>query len=136
MAYDEGLAERIRGVLDERRDVTEKRMFGGVAFMVGGRMCVGIVKDELMVRVGAQRHDDLVRRPHARPMDFTGKPMRGFLFVAPRGFESDTDLERWVGQGIEHALSLPDKPARVKRPATKAARRAAPARAARSRARR
>ncbi len=124
MAYDEGLAERIRALFDESRPVSEKRMFGGVAFMVGDRMCVGIVKDELMVRVGAERYDELLRQPHARPMDFTGKPMKGFLYVAVPGFENDADLERWVGYGVEHALSLPDKPARARRPSAKAARRA------------
>jgi len=109
MAYDEGLAERIRGLLDERSDVVEKQMFGGIAFMVRGHMSVGIVKDDLMVRVGADAHDELVRRPHARPMDFTRRPMKGFLYVAPEGIESDADLERWVGYGVAHATSLPAK---------------------------
>ena len=109
MAYDEGLAERIRGVLDERHDVSEKKMFGGIAFMVRGHMCVGIVKDELMVRVGPQAYDELVRQPHARRMDFTGRPMKGFLFVSAQGLERDADLERWVGHGLSHASSLPLK---------------------------
>jgi hypothetical protein len=116
MAYDEGLAERIRGVLGERTDVSEKRMFGGLAFLLRGRMCVGIVKEDLMVRVGAEAHDELSRRPHARPMDFTGRPMKGFLFVSPEGFEADADLERWVGHGLAHSLSLPAK-GKLKTPA-------------------
>jgi TfoX/Sxy family transcriptional regulator of competence genes len=115
MAYDEGLAERIRGALDERLDVAEKRMFGGIAFMVRGHMCVGIVKDELMVRVGPEAYDDLVRQPHARRMDFTGRPMKGFLFIAPEGLERDADLERWVEHGLRYAASLPAKAGPAKR---------------------
>ncbi len=111
MAYDEGLAERIRGVLDERAGVAEKRMFGGVAFLVRGHMCVGIAKDELMVRVGPEAYDDLVRQPHARAMDFTGRPMKGFLFVAADGLERDADLERWVEHGLRYAALLPAKAA-------------------------
>jgi TfoX/Sxy family transcriptional regulator of competence genes len=109
MAYDEGLAERIRGVLQDREDVVEKAMFGGIAFMVRGHMAVGVVKDDLMVRVGAEAHDEMLRRPHARAMDFTGRPMKGFLYVAPAGVEDDHDLERWVGLGVAHAVGLPAK---------------------------
>ncbi len=109
MAYHEGLAERIRGILADRQDVSEKKMFGGVAFMIRGHMSVGIVKDDLMVRVGAGAHDELVRQPHARPMDFTGRPMKGFLYVDSTGLETDVDLERWVGHGLQYALSLPAK---------------------------
>jgi TfoX/Sxy family transcriptional regulator of competence genes len=109
MAYDEGLAERIRGVLDDRADVAEKRMFGGLAFLVRGAMSVGIVKDELMVRVGPEAYDELVCQPHARRMDFTGRPMKGFVYVAAPGFESDADLERWVARGVAFATSLPEK---------------------------
>jgi TfoX/Sxy family transcriptional regulator of competence genes len=109
MAYDEGLAERIREVLAERRDVSEKRMFGGVAFLIRGKMSVGIVKDDLMVRVGGEEYDELLRRPHARPMDFTGRPMKGFLFVDAAGLEADGELAAWVERGVKHALSLPAK---------------------------
>jgi TfoX/Sxy family transcriptional regulator of competence genes len=115
MAYDEGLAERIRGVLDDREGVVEQKMFGGVAFMMRGHMCVGIVKDELMVRVGPEAYDALVRQPHARTMDFTGRPMKGLLFVAAEGLERDSDLERWVERGLGYAASLPAKAAPVSR---------------------
>jgi len=111
VAYDEGLAERIRGVLEERKDVSEKRMFGGLAFLVRGHMSVGIVKDRLMVRVGPEVYDRLLEQPHARKMDFTGRPMKGFLYVTPPGLESDADLERWVGRGVAFATALPAKKA-------------------------
>ena len=122
MAYDEGLAERIRDLLVDEPGLTEKRMFGGLAFLLKGRMCVGIVKDDLMVRVGPDAYEHLVKQPHARKMDFTGKPMKGFLYVAPAGFESDGDLRRWVGHGVAYASGLPGKTA-ASRGASRRARR-------------
>ena len=109
LAYDEGLAERIREILTDEAGLSEKRMFGGLAFLLHGNMCVGVVKDELMVRAGPQAYDELVRRAHARAMDFTGKPMKGFLFVGSESLESDRDLERWVKRGVAFARSLPRK---------------------------
>ena len=109
MAYDEGLAERIRDILEDRGKVSERRMFGGLAFLMRGNMTVGIVKDELMVRVGPGTYAQVLREPHARAMDFTGRPMKGFIFVSPEGLESDTDLERWVGRSVAYAASLPAK---------------------------
>ena len=109
MPYDEGLAQRVREVFQDRSDVSEKKMFGGIAFMVRGHMCVGIVKDDLMVRVGPETYQDLVRKPHARRMDFTGRPMKGFVYVAPPGVETDADLQRWVGRGLAYATSVPAK---------------------------
>src|SRR5262245_47472063 len=114
MAYDEGLAERIRGVLDERPGVSEKRMFGGLAFLVKGHMSVGIVQDKLMVRVGPESYDRVLRERHARAMDFTGKPMKGFVYVVPSGYESDAELDRWVSLGVQYATSLPAKARGVK----------------------
>jgi TfoX/Sxy family transcriptional regulator of competence genes len=119
VAYDEGLAERIRGIFDDRPDVTEKKMFGGLAFMIRGHMCVGIAKDDLMLRVGVEQHAQLVGKPHARPMDFTGRPMKGFLFVSPAGFEADADLARWVGYALDYAEALPSKKADGRRPRAK-----------------
>src|SRR5262245_24010465 len=109
MAYDEGLAERIRGVLRDEPAVSERRMFGGLAFLVRGNMCVGIVGDDLMVRVGPEAHEQLVRAPHAREMDFTGRPMKGFIYVAADGYESDADLESWVQRGMAYVSALPRK---------------------------
>ena len=135
MAYDEGLAERIRGILADRHDVSERKMFGGIAFMIRGHMSVGIVKEDLMVRVGPEEHEELVRQPHARPMDFTGRPMKGFLYVASPGLDADEDLERWVGYGLKHAMSLPAK-ATGQLPPNKALKRTNAPRPSRPRARR
>ena len=112
MAYDEGLAERIRNILDEQPGITEKKMFGGVAFLANGHMSVGIVLEKLMVRVGPESYDAVLRERHVRKMDFTGRPMKGFVYVAPSGYEADADLERWVGMGLRYATSLPAKRAR------------------------
>ncbi len=109
MAYDEGLAERIREALAARKDVEEKVMFGGIAFLINGNMAVGIVNEDLMVRVAPEDHGALLAEPHARPMDFTGRPTKGWLFVGPEGIESDLDLYRWVERGAGHASSLPAK---------------------------
>jgi TfoX/Sxy family transcriptional regulator of competence genes len=109
VAYDEGLAQRIRELLDEQPGLGEKKMFGGLAFLVGGNMAVGIVKDELMVRVGPQAHGAALAEPHVRPMDFTKRPLQGFVFVAPAGFEDDADLSRWVARGVRFAALLPRK---------------------------
>src|ERR687897_2087377 len=109
MAYDEALAERIRGVLADRDDVTEQKMFGGIAFMIGDRMAVGVVHDDLMVRVGPDAHDDAISQPHVRPMDFTGRPTRGMVYVAPAGVVEDRDLAKWVDKGAAFAASLPPK---------------------------
>jgi TfoX/Sxy family transcriptional regulator of competence genes len=114
MAYDEGLAERIRGILEGRGRVSERRMFGGLAFLMQGNMTVGIAKDELMVRVGPEAYDQALREPHARAMDFTGRPMKGFVFVSPGGLESDTDLKRWVDRGVAYGASLPAKEPRLR----------------------
>lgn len=109
LAYDEGLAQRIRELLDERPDVSEKKMFGGLAFLLHGNMCVGVVGEDLMVRVGPQAHADALREPHARKMDFTGRPMKGFVFVSGDGLGSDADLLRWIERGVRFADTLPRK---------------------------
>ncbi len=126
MAYDEGLAERIRGVLQDEPNVVEKKMFGGVCFMVGRKMSVGIVKDDLMVRVGPEKNDEALAQPHARPMDFTGRPMKGFVYVSPEGFEADERLAWWVAQGVSFARSTKGPAKRPRsRPAKKKPRRRA-----------
>jgi TfoX/Sxy family transcriptional regulator of competence genes len=109
MAYDEQLAARVRDHLALEPDVVEKKMFGGLAFMVRGHMCCGVNGGDLMVRVGADAHDHLLAEPHARPMDFTGRPMKGMLYVASGGTDADADLGRWVERGLADARSRPPK---------------------------
>ena len=104
MAYDHALAERIRGLLAIRDDVVERKMFGGLAFMVAGRMPCGVIHDDLMVRVGPDGHDDALAQPHTRTMDFTGRPMRGMVYVAPAGIATDDELSRWVERAVTVAL--------------------------------
>ena len=109
MAYDEQLAERVRLTLAGRDALSERKMFGGIAFMLAGNMFCGIVKEELMVRVGPERYDDALAQPHARPMDFTGRAMRGMVYVQPEGFRTDSGLKRWLELGLTFAASLPPK---------------------------
>jgi hypothetical protein len=109
VAYDEGLAERVRDLLADEAGVTEKRMFGGLCFLLGGNMCVGVVRDELMVRTGPDAYEALLELPHARKMDFTGRPMRGLLFVGADGVLADRELAGWVSHGTSYAKSLPAK---------------------------
>jgi TfoX/Sxy family transcriptional regulator of competence genes len=109
MAYDEGLAERLREIFADHYDIDEKKMFGGIAFMLHGHMCCGIVNDTLMARVGPDQYDPALQRPHAREMDFTGKAMKGFVYVDPLGFESDQDLQSWVTFCENYVNSLPPK---------------------------
>ena len=109
MSYDEGLAERLREVLDSQEGVNEKKMFGGLAFIVRGHMCCGVSGDDLMLRVGPDQHDDALAQPHTRAMDFTGRPMKGFVYVGQEGLASDEQLEDWVGRGLNFVRSLPPK---------------------------
>lgn len=109
MAYDEGLSQRIRENLVDQSGVVEKKMFGGLAFMINGHMSVGVIKTDLMVRVGADRYEQVLLQAHARPMDFTGKPLKGFVYVDEKGYESDEGLQQWVQRGVDLALSLPPK---------------------------
>ncbi|HEX2096065.1 MAG TPA: TfoX/Sxy family protein [Solirubrobacterales bacterium] len=109
MAFDEALAERARAALSGRAEVSERRMFGGIAFMVAGNMAVGIVGEDLMVRLGSEDAERALAEPHVRPMDFTGRPMKSMVFVGPQGTASDEDLAGWVDAGADHASSLPAK---------------------------
>ncbi|MGD2047943.1 MAG: TfoX/Sxy family protein [Chloroflexota bacterium] len=109
MAYDEGLAQRIRETLGDRPGLEEKKMFGGVGFMLYGNMACGVNKEDLIVRVGPEKYEDAVIRPHARPFDFTGRPMKGWVMVGPEGYASEEGLQGWVAEGVEFALSLPRK---------------------------
>ena len=123
MAYDERSAERLRARLEGRRGVTSKEMFGGVAYMLDGKMFVGIVKDELMVRVGPVRHDEALDEKGARTMDFTGRPMRGYVFVALAGYRSDDALDKWIAWASTFVATLPEKKPRAKSARAKSAKR-------------
>ncbi|WP_327255847.1 TfoX/Sxy family protein [Streptomyces sp. NBC_01244] len=107
MAYDEGLAERIREQLGERTGLTEKRMFGGLSFLLDGNMTVGVVGDELIARVGSDHTAQAVARPEARPMDFTGRPMRGWVTVSGPTLAEDAVLEHWIKTALAFAGTLP-----------------------------
>ena len=109
MAYDEALADRVRALIGDDPRLSERKMFGGLCLMLSGNMCVGIVGEELMVRVGPDGYADALAQPHAREMDFTGKPMKGMVFVAAAGIAKKPGLERWVDRGLEFAGSLPPK---------------------------
>jgi TfoX/Sxy family transcriptional regulator of competence genes len=109
VSYDEKLAGRVRRLMAERKGVAERKMFGGLAFMVGDHMCCGIIEDDLMVRVGPDRYAEALARPHARPMDFTGRPLSGYVYVAPAGYKSERSLSKWVDWGATFVASLPPK---------------------------
>ena len=109
MAYDEGLAQRVREALSDRTDLTEKKMFGGLCFLLGGNMCCGIVGDELMLRVGPDAYPVVLARPHAREMDFTGRALRGMVYVDTDGIADDAELAEWVDFGVTFAGNLPAK---------------------------
>jgi TfoX/Sxy family transcriptional regulator of competence genes len=109
MAFDEALAQRIRGVLDARSDVDERKMFGGIAFLVAGNMACGVVGDDLMVRMDPGDAAARESEPGARRADMGGRPMKGWLLVAPEATADDGDLERWVRRGEDFAASLPPK---------------------------
>jgi len=115
MAYNEKLAERITKLLKPQKRVKEKKMFGGMCYMLKDKMMCGIVKDDLMVRVLDDMFDELLKKPHSREMDFTGRPMRGFLYVSPDGIKTDKQLNYWLDVGIEYVLMSPPKKKRTKK---------------------
>jgi TfoX/Sxy family transcriptional regulator of competence genes len=108
MAYSEQLAKRVRALVSERDNIDERRMFGGLTFMVAGHMCCGVHDDELIVRLHPDDEDAALARPHARAMDFTARPMRGFVTVAPDGLKGQA-LRRWVDRALAHADTQPPK---------------------------
>jgi TfoX/Sxy family transcriptional regulator of competence genes len=109
MAYDLGLADRIRSIVERRGTFVERKMFGGVAFMVNGHMCCGVVKNDLVLRLSEEQAAASLRQPHARPMDFSGKPMKSMIYVSPLGMDSDEALETWVDSALSYVRSVPAK---------------------------
>jgi hypothetical protein len=111
MAYDEILARRVREVLRTEPHMTERRMFGGLAFLIGGHMCCGVVRDDLMVRVGAKRYEAALERAHVREMDFTGRPLRGMVFVSAGGLRTARALRGWITRALQAAAEEPPRSA-------------------------
>lgn len=109
MAYDELLADRIRGVLGDEMGVSEKKMFGGIAFMINGNMAVGVSGNELMLRVGLEAMDELLDIDGVRPFDKTGRPMKGWVLVEASETAEDAQLSSWIDIGVSVAASLPPK---------------------------
>jgi len=109
MSNDEGLAERIRALLQVRNDVQEKKMFGGLCFMVSNHMCCGVVNNKLMARVGPDNYAKCLAMKHVSEMDFTGKAMKGMVYVSPQGIGSGANLSKWIGMCMDFVESLPAK---------------------------
>jgi TfoX/Sxy family transcriptional regulator of competence genes len=117
VAYDEKMAERVRRVLSGRRDVVEKKMMGGICFMVHGSMCCGVSASALMVRVGREAYQRMLAQPHVRPLEFAGRRPTGFVLVDSGGCRTDAALATWIQRGIDFVSTLP-----AKKPATTSAR--------------
>ncbi len=109
MAYDEVIADRVRGVLGDGPEISERKMFGGLVFLHRGNMMCGVAGDDLMLRLGADRADEALDEPHTRPMDLTGRPMKGIVLVEPTGVSADEALERWIERARAFVLTLPAK---------------------------
>ena len=109
MPYNEDLEMRIRVVLSGLPDLTAKKMFGGIGFLVKGNMACGVHKDALIVRVGPEKYEEALAGPHTRPFDITGKEMKGWVMVGSEGYSSDDELKSWVRQGVDFALTLKPK---------------------------
>lgn len=109
MACDERLVQRIRDEIRHNAGIGERRMFGGVCFTLNGNMFCGVAKDEIMFRIGQANYNAALERPHVREMDFTGRPMRGYVFVARPGIESPASLRMWIGMAREFVAMLPAK---------------------------
>jgi TfoX/Sxy family transcriptional regulator of competence genes len=106
MAFDERLAERIRSILASHDDIREQKMFGGIAWMDHGNMCVGVIRDDLMARVGADAHEASLKEPGTRPMDFAHRPMVGMLYVSPEAVATDKQLRTWVERCLAFTATL------------------------------
>jgi len=109
MAYDEGLAHRLRDLLKDKKEVEEKKMFGGLCFMVSKHMCCGIIGEKLMARVGPREYEKCLLKNHVQKMDFTSRSMKGMVYVQPDGIAEDEDLSYWVDICLTFIRSLPPK---------------------------
>jgi TfoX/Sxy family transcriptional regulator of competence genes len=109
MAYHQATADRVQNALGQKTDLTSIKMFGGIAFMVRGNMCCGVLDDGLILRLGPELGQQTLILPHTRPFDFTGKPMKSIIKVDSAGFTSDEDLDQWLAMALDFCLGLPPK---------------------------
>jgi len=114
LSYDPEAADRVRLLLSGRGDVVEKKMVGGLSFLVNGNMCCGITGAALMVRVGAESREETLHEPHVRPMQFAGRSLSGFVCVEPAGYAADDALASWVRRALDYVSGLPAKPVRTR----------------------
>ena len=109
MAFDENLAVRIRDALDRKKGIEEKKMFGGIGFLLQGNMLVGVWKNSLIVRVGPDGYEDALLEAHVKEFDITGRPMKGWVLVEPEGVEDDDQLKGWIQQAVKFVGKLAKK---------------------------
>lgn len=109
MAYNEDLAQRVHELLKRRKGFSQRKMFGGICYMLNGNMCCGVTRDVLMLRLGEEKAAWALEEPFTSVMDFTGKPMKSMIYVEPSGFEDDQDLKQWVELAVQFSRSLPAK---------------------------
>jgi TfoX/Sxy family transcriptional regulator of competence genes len=109
MAHDEGLAQRVREILSESLGYEEKKMFGGIGFLLQGNMACGVIREDLIVRVGAENYSEALLRPDVELFDMTGRAMTGWVIVKEPGYRKDSNLNDWVDQGVSYSLTLPPK---------------------------
>ena len=109
MGYSEKLAQRVRHILQIKKGYTERKMFGGLCLLMYGNMCCGIVKDTLMLRVGPKQYEKTLKRKHVHIMDFTGRPMKGFVYVTPDGLKTKAALRKWIELSLNFVEKLPKK---------------------------
>jgi TfoX/Sxy family transcriptional regulator of competence genes len=109
MTYDEGLAQRVREILEERLGYEEKKMFGGIGFLFFGNMACGVIREDLIIRVGAEKYTEALLKPDVELFDMTGRAMTGWVVVKEPGYRKDSSFQDWVEQGVVYSLSLPPK---------------------------
>lgn len=115
MAYDERLSERVRAALARERGVSEKKMFGGLSFLLHGNMCCGVAGEKLVLRLGPDEAAETLKKKHTKPMDFTGKPLKSMVYVMPAGTRTSASVKSWVSQAVGYAAALPKKAAAKKK---------------------
>ena len=106
MVYNEKLADRIRKIICKNKNVTEKKMFGGLSFLLNGKMFCGVLKEDLVLRISHGEYEDALKKPNVRPMDFTRRPMKGFIYVNANGCKSDKDIKKWIDLSLNYVKSI------------------------------